>query len=305
MKKNFKRTISIRLAVFLVASASLYADSLTWGGTHTGVWSNFGTSPYTAFDQDLNKTIMIFCLDFNDEIAPPFDWQASIYKLTPANVDAKAQFGGNYGNGVPGFNLTLTGSPFAFQSDTAPNPAHSVDLALSPTAYIRYLEAAWLFSNILKARDAGDLNTEIISQVAAWDLFVEAGQNFNALHADIAASNNAANLTFNNYLFSNSGYASAPATVSATNLYFQDAVDEALKAAQEAVVNQNWAGSAYMENWELVTADPAWAQDVNHKAAQEFLTPSIPHMPEPGAIILLGTVMAGIGFSRYRRHKRS
>ena len=107
--------ILLRSAALLILSGCLFADDLTWGGTWTGVWSGFGTSPYTAIDTSLSKNPTIFCLDFNDEIGPPYAWQANIYSLSQANVTQNAQFGGNYGQGVPGFNFNISAAPFAFQ----------------------------------------------------------------------------------------------------------------------------------------------------------------------------------------------
>ena len=60
-----------------------------------------------------------------------------------------AQFGGNYGHGV-------TTTPWAFTGDSGAEAGHSVSLAASNTAYARYLEAAWLFTNILTAQANGD-----------------------------------------------------------------------------------------------------------------------------------------------------
>ena len=133
------------LALFVLTNC-LFADDLKWGGTWAGVWSGFGTSPYTAIDQSANnKVLVIFCLDYNDEIAPPVDWQANIRPLTQSNVTQYGQFGGNYGQGI-------TTTPWAFNGDAGITAGHSVDLTASSTAYTRYLEAAWLFTNILTPR---------------------------------------------------------------------------------------------------------------------------------------------------------
>ena len=235
---TLKLTVSRILAFFFLVCGTCLADDLQWGGTWVGVWSGFGTSPYTAIDTTQGKTLTIFCLDFNDEIAPPLEWQANIRTLNSTNVTQYAQFGGNYGHGI-------TTTPWAFNGDAGLNPGHSVDLSPSSSAYTRYLEAAWLFTNITLAQGHGDLNTMIVSQVAAWDLFVEAA-NTGALHTDIAASNSPGSLsTFQNYEYSTDNYATAPVTNGITNLLFQDAVDEALKAAQHAVVDQGWYTSPF------------------------------------------------------------
>ena len=87
----------LTLALLGFAGCS-FADDLQWGNYYLNVWSGFGTSPYHAIDTSIspNPTLQIFCLDYNDEIAPPVDWEASIVPLTPANVVDYAQFGGNY-----------------------------------------------------------------------------------------------------------------------------------------------------------------------------------------------------------------
>jgi hypothetical protein len=277
----------------------MFADDLKWGGTWAGVWSGFGTSPYTAIDTSQNnKVLVIFCLDYNDEIAPPIDWQANIHAVTPSNVTQYAQFGGNYGQGI-------TTTPWAFTSDPGISGGHSVDLSASSSAYTRYLEAAWLFTNILSAQSNNDLNTMIISQVAAWDLFIEQ-RNLSDLASRISATNDPSNrYTFNNYVYSNDDYTSAPTTSSISQLLFQDAVNEALKAAQNAVVSESWYSSVWAPSWDLVTGDPAWSA-VYGRPVQEFLTdaPAVPPVPEPSSIILLVTVGIGIAVVARGRGKQ-
>jgi hypothetical protein len=291
--ENTLKLSAFRLFAFLIVGGCLFADDLQWGGTYVAAWSGFGTSPYTAVDtSNNNKVLTIFCLDFNDEIAPPIDWTANIRPLTHDNVTNFAQFGGNYGQGI-------TGAPFVFKSDSlTPGDPHSVDLSGSPDAYTRYLEATWLFGNILQALPLGDINTSVISQVAAWDLFVE-NKNQSALANDINAYNGSNSYTFNNYLHSTNGYSTPPATQSVTGLQFEDAVDEALNAAQNAVLHENWVGSNYIGSWNLVTGDPAWTAAYG-KPVQEFLTDA-PAVPEPGTVVLLGTLVAAIGLARRSR----
>jgi hypothetical protein len=277
---TLKVTGSRILVFFFLVCGACLADDLQWGGTWAGVWSGFGTSPYTAIDKTLGKTLTIFCLDFNDEIAPPLEWQANIRTLNSTNVTQYAQFGGNYGHGI-------TTTPWAFNGDAGLNPGHSVDLSPSSSAYTRYLEAAWLFTNITAAQSHGDINTMIVSQVAAWDLFVESA-NIGSLNTDITASNSPSSLsTFQNYEYSADNYATTPGTNGITNLMFQDAVDEALKVAQHAVVDQDWYASPFAPSWDVVTGDPDWTTAYG-RPVQEFLTPGV---PEPASILLFGTIV--------------
>jgi len=289
------KSIASRLSIIFLFASCLFADDLSWGGTWAGVWQGFGTGPYTAIDHSQNnKVLVIFCLDYNDEIAPPVDWQANIRPVTQSNVTNFAQFGGNYGQGI-------TAAPWAFTGDTGVNTGHLVDLTPSSSAYTRYLEAAWLFTNILDAQSHGDLNSMIISQVAAWDLFVETGKVAD-LRGKISATNGSP-YTFRNYEYSTNNYATAPTVDSMTNLLFQDAVNEALKAAQHAVVNQNWYASAFAPSWDLVTGDPAWTSRYG-RPVQEFLTEA-PPVPEPASIVLLGTALIAASLALRRRQRSS
>ena len=289
------KSIASRLSIIFLFASCLFADDLSWGGTWAGVWQGFGTGPYTAIDHSQNnKVLVIFCLDYNDEIAPPIDWQANIRPVTQSNVTNFAQFGGNYGQGI-------TAAPWAFTGDTGVNAGHLVDLTPSSSAYTRYLEAAWLFTNILDAQSHGDLNSMIISQVAAWDLFVETGKVAD-LRGKISATNGSP-YTFRNYEYSTNNYATAPTVDSMTNLLFQDAVNEALKAAQHAVVNQNWYASAFAPSWDLVTGDPAWTSRYG-RPVQEFLTEA-PPVPEPASIVLLGTALIAASLALRRRQRSS
>lgn len=288
------KVIASRLMILLVFTSCLFADDLSWGGTWAGVWQGFGTGPYTAINQSQNNKVMvIFCLDYNDEIAPPYNWKANIRPVTPTNVTQYAQFGGNYGHGV-------TSTPWAFTGDPGVAAGHSVSLAASGAAYTRYLEAAWLFTNILTAQTHGDLNSMIISQVAAWDLFVESTK-LPDLRNRIATTGG--RYTFGNYQYSTDNYATAPSTFSMTNLLFQDAVNEALKAAQHAVVDQNWYASPFAPTWDLVTGDPAFATAYG-RPVQEFLSDA-PPVPEPSSIFLFGTVAAAALVALRRKQRAS
>jgi hypothetical protein len=303
------KAVFLSVALLGIASCS-YADDLQWGNYYLNVWSGFGTSPYYAIDTTVtpNATLKLFCLDYNDEIAAPYNWQASIVPLTPGSVTSYAQFGGNYqnemnaaatpGNPAPTFNGT---APFSFQGDSG------VSLAASSTAYTRYLEAAWLFSNLeagLGQTPNPDDQSDTVFQVAAWLLFVEP-QNLGDLEGRIGGTGGT--WDFTNYLFTSNNYSTAPgSSPTISGLTFQQAVDDALASAQIGVTQDNWAGSSYFGNWSIVTGLPGWV-DQYGRPVQEFLTPSVispdppPPLPEPSAVILLGTIVAIMGFTVRRK----
>ena len=346
------------VALLLSLSGAAFADNLTWGGTYVSVWptcagcTEYGTSPYSATNISVspNQGMKIFCLDFNDEIAPPTNWTASIMTLNQANVAGTgpvlsvkgtctvattcnannnpvvgqyaAQYGGDYNNllaaaynnhSIPHGTETsapyVSGAsagvvpPFAFNSDNA-GGGYSVNLApsnvsnYSQAAYYRYLEAAWLFADTQAAQAAlpSDTNTDIIAQVAAWELFVNYS-NLSLLTSDIQKTTGA--FVFNNYLTLSSGtYMTNPAVYkqSTASIGFQQAVDAALAAAQTAVITDGWGPGSYnYGSWSIVTATPDYVIDYG-VPVQEFLTPNGvpdqgPPIPEPKAAFLLATAV--------------
>jgi hypothetical protein len=286
--------MKFRILVLLsLSTLCVFADSFTWGNTYAQNWNNIGTGPYSAQGSGANANITIFCLDFNDEIGPPYNWNATVRNLNSSNVQTAAQYGGNYNNllnsayNVPGQQAPnqISGYPFTFVTDNTGN-AYSVDLTDSSDAYTRYLEAAWLFSELETA--GGTSQVGLVAQVAAWDLFVNAA-NEPLLASDIQVTNGLGNV------FSFAGV---------TGLDFQQAVDYALTAAQTAVVTDHFDGAG----WTLVTADPTWVEGAgNGIPAQEFLSPNaVPPVPEPGAMVLLATAVGLIGLGKLRRkHRRA
>jgi PEP-CTERM motif len=288
------RRYSLPLMWILTAtSVPVFADDLSFvPNSWTQVWANFGTSSYQVVDNTRGAAkFHIFCLDFNDEIAPPFDWQATIVPLNQTNVTNDAQFGGNYGHNI----TPIAGGTFAFTQDPNPSSSSLPFVKLNTTndsAYTRYLEAAWLFSNIEKAPDA---QTEIISQVAAWELFVEA-KNQSGLQGQINGTGG--QWTFTNYQKS-ADYHTTPGIQAGTPMSFELAVDEALNAAQTAIAD-NWATSKYFGTWDIVTADKAWVDSHGGIPAQEFLSYDAP-VPEPAAVFLLGAVLVGLGIMIRRK----
>lgn len=341
------RSLALIVAFISVPATSL-ADDLNWGGTWVADWNNFGIGPYTAIDTSNNphQTIQIFCLDFNDSIAPPIAWTASMLALNEPNVAGTGAFAGSYAAQYGGSYNTLlqnafndnsnprpateksppqvsgasTGQvpPYAFNKDNVAG-GYSVNLAPSnqtaDPAYTRYLEAAWLFQDMLLALP-GDVNTDIIAQVAAWELFVNS-TNLSLLTNDVDTYGG--RYIFNNYLALAPGQTYLTTSVVHTQptgsagITFEQAVDAALSAAQTAVVRDHWGpGSFNYGSWTLVTATPDYVIGYGD-AVQEFLSPNAPAslalplqndpvVPEPKAVLLLGSAGA-IVLWKYRRRR--
>ena len=267
------------LLLFLGALGLASADNLTWGNSYQTPWSGFGTSPYTAIDTSVspNTTLQIFCLDFNDEIAPPFQWTANFESIDTAGM-ANAQFGGFYNTLLTG---AWTGTPGLAPQMPVGFGVTAPLTGASSTPLVRYQEAAWLFAQINNVI-ATSAYQAVVYQVAAWDLFVEIGTNATALAKDIT----------------NSGGS------------FPTDVNNALLAAEGAVTKDGWTG---YQNWRIVTADPFWVDSVGGKPAQEFLTysplqssapPDIVPTPEPAAIVLLLSVLGATGLAFRRKLAR-
>lgn len=298
MRINFLTTrLLLTLTLALAAIGTASADEFTWGNTYAQAWQGFGTSPYSATDTATGKSITLFCLDFNDDIGPPFTWDANVRTLNSNNVTQQAQYGGNYNNllnqaygpshsGLPAPHQ-ITATPFNFVTDDA-GGGYKVDLTQSPDAYSRYLEAAWLFSEL----EAAGVHSKIalVAQAAAWDLLVDPWHR-SELDNAIANTNSNGNI----YGFQDLVGGSGKPAVSAIN--FRQAVDYMLSAAQQSVVvNKTFTGAG----WSIVTADPGWVESASGKTipAQEFLSPA--SAPEPSAIILLATVIGMAGFLKRR-----
>lgn len=247
----------------LIAAGPAWADAIQWDNAIGPAWNNaYWVSPYKVTDQSNGQDILIYCLDFNHDIAPPNNWVANLNLLSPSNL-SHFQYGGSYLN--------------------PPIPA--------PTdPYNRYLEAAWLFTNMI---DSGaDQQNAIASQVAAWLLFVDQshigsytvpGQG---LEGQIAATTGS--YSFTDYVGGQG--------VSGQLTTFTDAVNQALTASQNAVLQGGWTAA---DNWAVVTADPSWVNGSNGGTpVQEFLTP----VPEPSSIRYMGTLLlaAGLIFRKNR-----
>ena len=258
----------------VIAAGSARADTMLWQNPSGLIWSNVYSSPYYVTDQSNNQYLTLFCLDFNHEINPPAQWDANLNLLSPSNL-SQFQYGGSYPN-TPG--------P-AFKEDD-PGDGHAVTMQPGSDAYHRYLEATWLFTNLIDAQTRSDTNDVLISQVAAWLLFVDKDHL-----TDLASRIQATDGTFSFADYVGSQNLTTP-------LSFRDAVDEALNASQNAVLG-GWTGTT---NWAVVTGDIGWI-DANHggQPVQEFLTP----VAEPASLLSTGTflVAAWLVFRKSRTAK--
>ena len=129
----------------------------------------------------------------------------------------------------------------------------------------RYLEAAWLDERWrdIMGTSAATRDTQIELEAAMWTLFVDAS------HVDglVGAINN-------------SGYATE------VNGYLRD--------AEHAVTPVADGGLGYTApGWDVIVPTN------NSFPMQEFLV----HAPEPGAVILLGTLVGGLGLMKFRRKR--
>ena len=225
-----RRFFLLAVATFLIAGTA-FADHMVFNGesSQSNAWQGYWTSPYLATDQTSGESLTIYCLDFNHQVAPPYNWDATIRPLDPSNL-ALFQYG------------------------------------LTADAWQHYAAAASLFQDIqtlqiTKPADANLLETEY--QVAAWMLFVDPSHE-----AELESKITATGGTF---------------ATEVTDLY-----NLALAEGSSVLTEPNWF---------VVTADPAWAaENQNGVPVQEFLIhQDPPPVPEPAAILLLGTVAALLG----------
>jgi hypothetical protein len=242
-------------------------------------------SPYTATDTETTPptTLTIYCLDWNHNIDSGQNWTADFLSLDPTNPDANLLY--YYGaNTAYDLGQTSPGSG----SDTLTSA--SVDTTVM---YDRYLEAAWLFTQIQNLGNLGPGNatTQDELNVAAWTLFLDAnppitgGTDAGAFAADI----NALGASFANDVYNDLQCAEA---------HVQGFSDTANGCTATGAADFAGAG------WYAVTPDPQTGSNLT----QEFLTylpNGPPPVPEPQAIVLFGTLVAILGASRYRRQKRA
>jgi hypothetical protein len=152
-----KLVCSLTAALMMLTAGSAMADSMVWDTPNGASWGGYYTGPYYAWDttrnpvKTLGTALSIYCIDFNNDIAPPFAWEANINRLTSANLSS-FQYGGVTGAGM------------------------------------KYEEAAWLFTQA-QALYMTNWSSYVPYQVAAWTLFASGSRETqlkNSIMADHA-----------------------------------------------------------------------------------------------------------------------
>ncbi len=119
------------------APGMLFGDViLDWSSPGNNPVGYYYVSPYTATVKGLGQQIVLYCIDFNHEVAPPNEWNAVIASLNSAD-SASFQYGAQW---------------------------------------TKYEEAAWLIDQLSAAdgTTATGLHQRAIDQYAAWEIFLDA-----------------------------------------------------------------------------------------------------------------------------------
>ena len=241
------------VAPLLLLTGTAFADQMHFDSAGANQWYNFLVSPYQASDltNTQNNPLSIYCDDWNTDFSGNPTWDATVLQLNLSNLSSF-----KYGNTTSSYNVLDVG--------------HSLTKVLSdpltPSAYNRYVEAAWLFDQSQNAQ--GDTTLERQYNAAAWTLFANGtnGANMDALLADINGS----------------GYA--------------DAVYGDLVNAQNAVASGAFTGAG----WWVITPTP------DPYGMQEFMTKGFNSpVPEPASVLLLVSVAGLTAFVGYRRKQRA
>jgi len=72
------------LSSALIIPARANSITLDWVSSGNNVAGYYYVSPYTAEIKNTGELVTLYCIDFNHEVAPPWEWDANIQPLTPA-----------------------------------------------------------------------------------------------------------------------------------------------------------------------------------------------------------------------------
>lgn len=164
-----------RLLILASFSGALFGDVvLDFVSPGNNPEGYYYVSPYVAQVKGSNQTLLLYCIDFNHEVAPPNEWTANIQVLDAANVP-----GLQYGSALP-----------------------------AAAAWVDYEAASWLIVQManISPLDPNRLHDAGVLQYAAWKIFL--------LPANVSvfdASENAVGGNFANAV--NTAYANAFAAV--------------------------------------------------------------------------------------------
>ena len=264
------KTIALVLSGMIMICGSAFADEFYFVSPGTTTWNGVYVNPYQANDntQTLNNPLTVYCDDWNTDFSGNPTWNANVYALTAGNA---AYF--KYGNSVSNYNLTLSNHTLGYYSDT------------TPTAFTRYLEAAYLdqqWEAELLSNDSSAIKTMRQKELAAaaWTLFVDSSHVAGLIGAINASSD----------------------TIGGTTYYYADDVSSYLAQAEAAVLpNGTFSGAG----WDVIV--PV-GNSSNGGPMQEFLVHGFSgrtSVPEPSALILFVTVLGSLGLARFRKQRQA
>jgi hypothetical protein len=265
-----KTSLGLALASLLV-SGSAFADEFHFLSPGTVIWNGVFVNTYLAdnITNPAENPLKIYCDDWNTDFSGTPTWTANVYTLTAGNL---SNFKYGIAPQIYNVNLNLVTGYLSVAKDTAP--------AWSP--FQRYLEAAWLDQEWETLARAGGVPAVLEDQqrkisAAMWTLFVDDS------HVGALGDHPTDGLIG---AINNTGFAVA--------------VDAYLGAAQHAVTPIALGGDGYTApGWDVIV--PV-GRNSNSQYMQEFLVHDNT-VPEPGSVILLGTVAGFLAFTKFR-HKR-
>jgi hypothetical protein len=159
--------------MFPFLSAGLFADDITldWISSGNNPVGQFYVSPYVATVKETGKALTLYCIDFNHEAAPPYEWKATLNPL-------------DYGD-VPDLQY----------ADAGPRDAVWTD----------YKMAAWLIDELSRVNptDGAGRHQQAVFQYAAWEIFLNGSANLAKFNSSVASAGGAAFQTEINSAFSN------------------------------------------------------------------------------------------------------